>query len=680
MTRIYANNYAAAISAPITDTDTLLSVSHVTNLPTLTGSQYYYLSLSNGVSSEIVKVTARTSLSLTVVRGMEGSTAIAWPAGTPVEMRYTAASIVDEHGNSFANNYVADYTTTATAAGTTTLTVDSTYQQFFTGTTTQTVVLPVVSTLALGFSFLIVNKSSGNVTVQSSGANSIQVLAGGTSGIFTCIAITGTTAASWNVIYSGAGGGGGSGTVNSGTANELAYYASSGTAVSGLVSANNGVLVTDGTGVPSIATTLPNVALGTPTSVTLTNATGLPEGGLSTTDITTNDASTSKHGFLKKLNNDATYYMDGTGNWSIPAGGGGGGSPGGSNTQVQYNDAGSFAGSSGFTADSSGNVNALSLTITGDVLQLPASGSGGRPTATDGRIRYNTDLSRYEGVHSSSWTGGTQFMIDADFGTGLFLKTAANTYSSLVITQGDIIYGTGTNTAAVLSKNTNATRYLSNTGASNNPAWAQIDLSNGVTGTNPVDNGGTGRASNTAYAIIAGGTTTTDAHQSLGTGTSNQVLVSNGSSSLATFQSVMPRTCGFRAYRSGTQSLTLNTHTKIALTSESYDYDGTFDSATNYRHTPTVAGKYLYVGVIFFASPADQGQVIAEFYLNGSGATQATAAPSGTNGIVVTVVDILTMDGSTDYVELYGYRTNTGNIGSASGPYYASLSASYIGA
>lgn len=51
--------------------------------------------------------------------------------------------------------------------------------------------------------------------------------------------------------------GGGSGTVNSGTANQLAYYASTGTAVSGLTSANSGVLVTDGSGVPSISTNIP---------------------------------------------------------------------------------------------------------------------------------------------------------------------------------------------------------------------------------------------------------------------------------------------------------------------------------------------------------------------------------------------------------------------------------------
>ncbi len=44
---------------------------------------------------------------------------------------------------------------------------------------------------------------------------------------------------------------------------------------------------------------------------------------INTTDITTNNASTSKHGFLKKLDNTATHYMDGTGNWSTPAGGAG---------------------------------------------------------------------------------------------------------------------------------------------------------------------------------------------------------------------------------------------------------------------------------------------------------------------------------------------------------------------
>lgn len=63
--------------------------------------------------------------------------------------------------------------------------------------------------------------------------------------------------------------------------------------------------------------------LGTPSSGTGTNLTGIPEGGLSLTDITTNNASTTKHGFLKKLSNVSTEFMDGTGAWSTPVGTGG---------------------------------------------------------------------------------------------------------------------------------------------------------------------------------------------------------------------------------------------------------------------------------------------------------------------------------------------------------------------
>lgn len=90
------------------------------------------------------------------------------------------------------------YATTATAAGTTTLTSASAYQQYFTGTTTQTVVLPVTSTLTLGLSYFIRNNSTGIVTVQSSGANTIATVAPGKHVEFTCILTSGTTAASWS--------------------------------------------------------------------------------------------------------------------------------------------------------------------------------------------------------------------------------------------------------------------------------------------------------------------------------------------------------------------------------------------------------------------------------------------------------------------------------------------------
>lgn len=157
----------------------------------------------------------------------------------------------DANKNFSANNFLSGYATTATAASTTTLTVSSAYAQFFTGSTTQTVLLPVTSTLVTGFPFYIVNNSSGNVTIQSSGGNNIQVMAAGTTAYLTCILTTGTTAASWNCEYS-FNGGSGSGTVNSSTANNLAYYGSTGTAVSGLATANSKMLITNSSGVPSL--------------------------------------------------------------------------------------------------------------------------------------------------------------------------------------------------------------------------------------------------------------------------------------------------------------------------------------------------------------------------------------------------------------------------------------------
>lgn len=89
------------------------------------------------------------------------------------------------------------FTTTATSAGITTLTAASTYYQLFTGTLSQTVFLPAVGTLALGWSFKIFNNSTGNVQVNSSGGNSVITVLPNTAAIVTCILVTGTSAASW---------------------------------------------------------------------------------------------------------------------------------------------------------------------------------------------------------------------------------------------------------------------------------------------------------------------------------------------------------------------------------------------------------------------------------------------------------------------------------------------------
>jgi len=95
------------------------------------------------------------------------------------------------------------YATTATAAGTTTLTAASAHTQFFTGATTQTIVLPVTSTLVLGEAFTIHNNSTGALTVQSSGLNTVVTIPSGNTYLITCILTSGTTAASWDADFDG---------------------------------------------------------------------------------------------------------------------------------------------------------------------------------------------------------------------------------------------------------------------------------------------------------------------------------------------------------------------------------------------------------------------------------------------------------------------------------------------
>lgn len=117
------------------------------------------------------------------------------------------------------------------------------------------------------------------------------------------------------------------------------------------------------------------------------------------------------------------------------------------------------------------------ITVTGTSNRISVSGGTGLTPTIDIAATYvgQTSITTLGTIGTGTWNATTIGVIYG--GTGL---TSFN--------QGDIIYASAANTLAALAKNTSATRYLSNTGTSNNPAWAQVDLSNGVTGTLPAAN------------------------------------------------------------------------------------------------------------------------------------------------------------------------------------------------
>jgi hypothetical protein len=103
------------------------------------------------------------------------------------------------------------YTSTVTANGTTVLTNTSSYYQQFTGSSNQSVTLPVTSTLATGWTFHIVNNSTSSVTVNSSGGNAVITVIPGTTAMVTCINTGVTDATGWEsgltdfATYTGSG-------------------------------------------------------------------------------------------------------------------------------------------------------------------------------------------------------------------------------------------------------------------------------------------------------------------------------------------------------------------------------------------------------------------------------------------------------------------------------------------
>lgn len=129
-------------------------------------------------------------------------------------------------------------------------------------------------------------------------------------------------------------------------------------------------------------------------------------------------------------------------------------------------------------------------------------------------------------------------------------------------------------------------------------------------------------------------------------------------------------TPAFRATMSTGQSIANGTFTKLNFNTETYDTDNCYDNATNYRFTPTTAGKYFVYGYVRCQNSTQNSIIDVAVALRKNGSDVAQTYDSTYNDAIQHdntsfVYSIVSFNGSTDYVELFGNvysNAGTGNF------------------
>lgn len=111
----------------------------------------------------------------------------------------------------------------------------------------------------------------------------------------------------------------------------------------------------------------------------------------------------------------------------------------------------------------------------------------------------------------------------------------------------------------------------------------------------------------------------------------------------------------FSASLSTNQTVTASTTTKLTFNTEQFDTNSNYDNATNYRFTPTVAG-YYQINVALDLADVGVGvqDVLLILYKNGAQYLAAIRRQTGAgNEVGITLPQLVSMNGSTDYLEVY---------------------------
>jgi hypothetical protein len=115
----------------------------------------------------------------------------------------------------------------------------------------------------------------------------------------------------------------------------------------------------------------------------------------------------------------------------------------------------------------------------------------------------------------------------------------------------------------------------------------------------------------------------------------------------------------FFAKQGSTQAISSLTWTKMNINTEIFDSDGKYDTS-NYRFTPTVAGKYFCYGQVNISDGSENVLAQIAMYKNGSQAYMHVDRFPSTNDIAVNIQVVLDLD-TDDYVEAYARHSRGSN-------------------
>ena len=132
----------------------------------------------------------------------------------------------------------------------------------------------------------------------------------------------------------------------------------------------------------------------------------------------------------------------------------------------------------------------------------------------------------------------------------------------------------------------------------------------------------------------------------------------------------------FSAYLNSAQTVTGGTFTKATLDVEEFDTNSNFASS---RFTPTIAGYYQINTLLRLVTTVSLSNITNSIYKNGAEYKRVQF-----NGVTFTAdinlsnSCVVYLNGSTDYVELYGFTSGSGTLSFGSGISATSMSGALI--